>query len=347
MKSSDVCLSTKLDGMRANMLTQKDYIALSNCEDLNSFAEYLQNNTYYAFYLRGVGIGKLHRIDLEMALQKQKIAQAEKMVHFLQGEDKKFVRVMLMQLDIHVLNRYIRAIAHNLPIQGIGDRAITSKRLSYLDWEKLNQVEDWKGFQNALKETPYYREVETFLDCTPDQVYLIGKGLERFYFDTVKKTMDKMKGKGNEEYFDLLKRTCDLDNLMWIYRGKKYYNIKKETLLTYIQRNGSKLKMDAIKELVEIEDVEELMAEARKIPEYAFLFDHIRTLDIYMERRYLRYQYHGYKKIFRDAKTGLSKAMALYKLIDFELEDITSIIEGKRYHLEGKGAQSYLVRSIK
>lgn len=80
--------------------------------------------------------------------------------------------------------------------------------------------------------------------------------------------------------------------------------------------------------------------------EYAFLFNHSKTLDLYMERRRERFMYYAYLKLFNGTEAGLGKVVAFIRLIEYEIEDITSIIESKRYRMSALETEKFLIRSF-
>ena len=80
--------------------------------------------------------------------------------------------------------------------------------------------------------------------------------------------------------------------------------------------------------------------------DYAFLFNHTKTIDLYMERRQERYLYFMYLQLFSKGNDPLGRVVAYVRLLDFEIEDITSIIESKRYQMGSDEIKKYLIRPI-
>jgi len=65
-----------------------------------------------------------------------------------------------------------------------------------------------------------------------------------------------------------------------------------------------------------------------------------------MERRQERYLYFMYLKLFSEGNGSLGRVVAYVRLLDFEIEDITSIIESKRYRMSSDEIKKYLIRPI-
>lgn len=79
---------------------------------------------------------------------------------------------------------------------------------------------------------------------------------------------------------------------------------------------------------------------------YKFLFDSEKDIDLYMERRIERYIYFEFLKDYRKAKLDLTLTMAFIHLLEYEVKDIISILEAKRYGLGIEQTKEYLVRKI-
>jgi V/A-type H+-transporting ATPase subunit C len=63
-----------------------------------------------------------------------------------------------------------------------------------------------------------------------------------------------------------------------------------------------------------------------------------------MERRRERFMYYQYMNLFAKRGNGISLVIAYIRLLDFEVEDITSLIESKRYKMEPEETKKYLIR---
>ena len=142
-----------------------------------------------------------------------------------------------------------------------------------------------------------------------------------------------------------MREGIDLINLMWIYRGKKFYHLRPDTLLTYGLLGGEKVSLDDMNRMASESDPDELLEQLKKFDSYRFLFDHpTDDRDLHMERRYERFMYYKFAKLLKS--TGVTRAYAYLRLIHYETEDIISIIEGKRYALSPDEMKNYLIRDL-
>ena len=342
----NAALDTKVLAMRARTLSNEDYRKLLQAEDLHGMVRYLKDNTIYGQYLKDINPDTAHRSDVEAALARFQVDETEKLLHYLQSVDKDLVKLVVMRSDIESMKLLIRGLAKGEDLHKLKDSLIYSRTYSTLPFGKLLEAQDWETFKNALKDTPYYRRLEVYdtLDIKKD-LFPIEKSIERYYYDTLKKIVGKLEGKSNKDLVKTMREGIDLINLMWIYRGKKFYHLRPDTLLTYGLLGGEKVSLDDMNRMASESDPDELLEQLKKFDSYRFLFDHpTDDRDLHMERRYERFMYYKFAKLLKS--TGVTRAYAYLRLIHYETEDIISIIEGKRYALSPDEMKNYLIRDL-
>jgi|LGVE01.1.fsa_nt_gb V/A-type H+-transporting ATPase subunit C len=345
-KSKHACISTKVLSMSSKKINDDDYKALIKAKNLKEVFQYLRDNTYYGDFLNGLDQENLHRTVIEAHLNDLKILKAEKLMHYLFGEEKAFLQIYLVRMEIESLRILIRGIARNDDLESLRELIIYSHKYSKIPFDRLMKAKDWETFKKILINTDYYRILEIHKEIKVDQdLVVIEKSLDRFYYDSLRNRLLKLNQKQNCDLIKVQRRNIDLLNLVWVYRGKKFYNLSREELIAYSLRGGLELTDKRLMALVNAKDFLELK-EMIKDSDYFFLFNHTKTIDLYMERRRERYLYYTYLKLFGESNSGLGRVIAYIRLLDFEIEDITSIIESKRYRMGENETKNYLIRPI-
>jgi len=338
------CINTKVRAMRSQKINDNDYQELIKAKDLKDVFLYLRDNTYYSEFLKELNPEYLHRTVLETHLSDLKVREAEKLMHYLSGDELIFFQTFLVRLEVESLRILIRGIAMGDNLDTLKNFIVYSKKYSKVPFERLLQARDWEEFKKYLMNTDYYRILEIHKEIKADQdLVVIEKNLDRYYYDLLKNRLLKLNKNQNRDLIKAQGRNIDLVNLIWIYRGKKFYNLSREELIAYTLRGGLELRENQLMALVEAKDFLE-MKELLGTSEYAFLFNHTKTIDLFMERRKERYLYFMYLKLFGEVKGGLGRVVAFIRLLDFEIEDITSIIESKRYRMGQTETIKYLIR---
>ncbi|MDO4288373.1 MAG: V-type ATPase subunit [Eubacterium sp.] len=345
--SNHACVNAKLSAMKSRMLKPQDYETLIKAADLQEVYAYLSGHTYYKDLLKSVDAEHLHRAEIEIPLKQMKIFEIEKLMHYLTGDEKAFVKNFLVRADIECLRVLIRGLARGEDLEMLAGFIVYSKQYTTIDVDRLVKVKDWDSFKKVLIGTDYYRLLEIYKENNIEEdLFPIEKSLERYYYDRMRRLLDKLDKNRYKHLIATVRRAIDLVNLVWLYRGKKFYHLSREELLAYALRGGLKVKEGDIAKLAESKDYEALMTRLKSFEDYSFLFNHTKTLDLHMERRRERYLYYSYLKLFTNARSSLGKVVSFIRLIEYEIEDITTIIESKRYRMSVEETENYLIRSL-
>ncbi|WP_373484513.1 V-type ATPase subunit [Acetobacterium sp.] len=345
-KSKHACISTKALAMRARKIQESDYLELIKAKDLKEVFLYLRDYTYFGDFLRKMDPENLHRTDIEAHLNDLKVQETEKLMHYLSGVEKNFFQVLLVRMEVESLRILIRGIARNDELEQLKGLMVYSEKYTKVPFGRLFRAKDWDEFKKLLIDTDYYRILEIYKDIKGAQdLVMVEKNLDRYYYDLLKNRLVKLDKKSNRDLIDLERRNFDLLNLIWIYRGKKFYSLSREELIAYSLRGGLELNEKRLLSLVNAKNLVEIKAQLVN-SDYAFLFNHTKTIDLFMERRRERYLYYQYLNLFGKSDSGLGRVVGYVRLLDFEIEDITSIIESKRYRMGPEETKKYLIRPI-
>ncbi|MGI6110426.1 MAG: V-type ATPase subunit [Eubacteriaceae bacterium] len=342
----NAALDTKVQGMRAKTLSKEDYSKLIQAENLHEVVRYLKDNTEYGKYLKDIDPDTAHRSDVEAALARFKVDESEKLLHYLQAADKDMLKLVVMRADIESMKILIRGLAKGENPKELKNSLVYSQSYSQIPWNRLLEADSWDSFKNALKGTPYYRRLETYgtLDIKKD-LFPVEKSIERYYYDTVKQDLNKLDSKSDKQLISVMREGIDIINLIWVYRGKKFYHMRPDTLLTYGLLGGEKVSQTDLTRMAAETNPDDLLEQLKKFDSYRFLFDHPEDdRDLHMERRHERYMYYKFKKLLKS--TGVTRAYSYLRMIDYETQDIISIIEGKRYALSPQEMKNYLIRDL-
>ncbi|PKM59791.1 MAG: ATPase [Firmicutes bacterium HGW-Firmicutes-4] len=332
--------------MRARKIQESDYLELIKAKDLKEVFLYLRDYTYFGDFLRKMDPENLHRTEIEAHLNDLKVQETEKLMHYLFGVEKNFFQVLLVRMEVESLRILIRGIARNDELEQLKGLMVYSEKYTKVPFGRLFRAKDWDEFKKLLIDTDYYRIFEIYKDIKGAQdLVMVEKNLDRYYYDLLKNRLVKLEKKSNRDLIDLERRNFDLLNLIWIYRGKKFYSLSREELIAYSLRGGLELNEKRLLSLVNAKNLVEIKAQLVN-SDYAFLFNHTKTIDLFMERRRERYLYYQYLNLFGKSDSGLGRVVGYVRLLDFEIEDITSIIESKRYRMGPEETKKYLIRPI-
>lgn len=337
---------TKVRAMRARRVTDEDFKELIKSQKLSEIFNYLKDRTYYGDFLKNLNPENLHRAEIEARLSDLKIKEIEKLMYYLSGDDKRFLETFLIRLEIEALRILIRGLSRQEDLNHFRSLMVYSKKFSKVPFEELMAVKDWESFKKALIDTDYFRVLEIYKEIEDrDELVIVEKNLDRYYYDLTRRRLLELNQKENKELVTAYRRNIDLLNIISIYRSKKFYSLSREELIVYSLRGGYEFPEKKLFPLIEAKDTNE-MKEVLKDSSYYFLLDHTKTIDLYMERRRQRFMYYHYLKLFTEKNKGIAAIIAYIRLLDYEVEDITAVIESKRYRMNPEETEKYLIRSF-
>lgn len=348
--SQYACLNTKIQAMRASMLSDQDYRQMIKAPDFNSLFQYLCTNTIYGDYLSDIDTSHLHREIVENALNKHRITSIEKLMHYTSREDKKLLQLFFVKQDVENLISIIRKLMRGGSFENADDFLMIAQNHSSLPVRSLVLSSNWEEFKKKLVKTDFYRVLEVYPSLTTNlDLYDIEKSLERYYYDEQKRILRKVNGqKSKESLIKVFRKEVDVLNLIWFYRNIKFYHLPREQLIAYAYRGGLRVEASDIERFAGSKNIDAYltMINDAKFNEYAFLFSHGLSNDLYMERRRERYLFYAFKRLFLSDNSGIGKAIAFVRLIEYEINDIVSIIESKRYHMRQDEAEAFLIHQF-
>lgn len=144
---------------------------------------------------------------------------------------------------------------------------------------------------------------------------------------------------------ELLGINVDLLNVQWLYRGKRYFQLSPELLFNYCLKHGLRLGLKRLRVLCYLEGTQELVAAMAQTP-YGFLFDNPEQLAVAMERDIARMVYGRFEALGQKEQLSLVTPVGYLHRLEYELRDVFSILEAKRYGMSGRETAGFLVRVL-
>lgn len=335
----------KISGMKADLLDPSDYDQMMRKETVREIYDFLLENTAYAEAMATLKGQKIHRGDVELALIKNNIRTIMKLLHYLGGGYKSFLKAYLKRYEIEDIKLAIESVTGRTRITDLENHILSNKAFTNVDMAVLFRQDTLPQVLSHLEGTDYHRLLIPYAAQVDSKFsFYVEMVLDRYYFSQLLKAMKELPEKDAAEAKELLQRNVDLYNLEWIYRARKFYDISKEEMLNFTLDGGKKFPYRALEALIYQQNFEGMIDELQKT-EYGFLFNHDWDVNLYMERRIERYMYYKSKSLYRRSNLDFGKVFAYMLLHEYEVKDITSIIECKRYRLPAAEIAKYLIRN--
>jgi V/A-type H+-transporting ATPase subunit C len=327
-------IAAKLKAMHSNFLTDEDFEQLLSKKSVNDICSYLKSTAGYAEVLEDVNEHDVHRGRMEILIEQNLVDEYVRLYNFLDHSKREIMAFWFMRYEQEFLKREIRYIYTH---EARNEDDVNQSRFdaffethTKINREIMKNATTLSDCIEACKDTPYWQALQRAENLNAD-FFSMGMMMESMYYEGVWKTINLRLDKSQRELIKKHMGTkIDLLNIMWIYRGKKYFKFENEIIFTYLLPVRYRLSEDIFKQMVMSDSVEQMVAIARGTA-YGELFDGLEN-GTFIEENYNRITYKLAKNMFVNHTDSMAAVYAYLSLKEIEIKKITTIIEGIRYN---------------
>ena len=323
---------TKIRAMESKLLKPEQFTEIANLGNVPEIVDYLKKNTAYAEVLDSLDESQIHRGNIEKVLIQSLYHDCTKIYRFCGQKQRRFLKLHMKSYEIDLINYCLRIVINHYkqPFDLNYKRAFFD-RYSQISIEKLITSRTTDELVENLKDTEYYAPLRKLKDSQNVTLYDYDLTLNLYYFTTIWKEQKKVLKKADLDLFmrDFGSR-IDLLNLQWIYRAKKYYNMKPADIYLLLIPIHYKLSTDLVKELVEapgLEEFENAVARTSYARHYNF------RQDLTIEQMYSECRNYLYTVDVRRNPYSIAAVNTYLFLKEEELKKLTTAMECIRYSL--------------
>lgn len=325
-------IATKIRAMESKLLKPEQFEAIANMTSVPEIVDYLRRNTAYAQALSPLEDDQIHRGNVEKLLIQSFYHDYTKIYRFCGQEQRRFMRQLIKPYEIELINYCLRiVINHYRQPFDLNYKKAFFDRYSQISIEKLITSRTTDELIENLNGTEYYAPLKKLKDSQDVTLYDYDLALNLYYFTSVWKEQKKNLKKKD---FELFKRDCgaqiDLLNLQWIYRAKKYYNMKPADIYLLLIPIHYKISTDLIKEIVEAPGLDEFQAAVART-NYARHYNFQQNLTI--EQMYTECLHYLFSLDRRRNPYSIAAVNSYLFLKEEELKKLTTALECIRYSL--------------
>lgn len=348
MTSSKLNATTaKLRAVYGKRLRTEDYDALVAKKSVSEIAEYLKQSTCYRSALENIETANLHRGYLELVLRRNLYETYERFCRFQQLDKEEFFRFQLVHIEIRELLRgilYLNA--------GSGDEFIAAlpayliSRASFPILE-LGKAQDFSAVLRLIAHTPYHavlKHVPVSADGRADYTQCelqLRTYYQKWLEDLVKRNLH---GKNRAALLSQIQMQTDLINIINAYRMKHFFHADADELNRRMLPFYGRLSQKKMQELYHAADTEAYMNLLRDTIYGRQLPDRLLELNpAELERALTRLRCNLARRSLSTSENAAVSIYSMMFLLENELNNIITIIEGVRYERSVPYIQSLLV----
>ena len=282
-------------------------------------------------------IDNINRDSLESLLGIFKTNEIEDMIHYFSGPYKDFIKSMLIDSEIADITLILRKIARGESLSDINKRFVHSEKYTSIEFDKLIGSKSIENFTQNLKDTPYYIGLRNLSnDDAINREFHIEMKLQGVFYKTLLSKAEKLNKEDMETAKDIIGHKIDLENIQWIYRALRYYDISPEEILIYSLEGGKKIGYSRLKSLCYVKSSEEFKQLVTEYLKYN-IFEGIAESDTDIGIDYNMYKYLK-NKHYKNIGSCISYVIILGIIID----DLSAITEGIKYNMPREKLMEYL-----
>ncbi len=338
-------VAAKLKAMYSRFLTHEDYEELLTRKSVNDICAYLKSTPGYSDVLDGVNERNIHRGTMELMLERELMDEYIRLYNFVDQKNRTLLNFWFMERETEFLKREIRYIyTHE---QRSSDEVNQGRFDAFFKTHtKINQdimlnAKSLSDCIEACKNTPYAEPLQRAENLDSD-FFSMGMMLDSYFFSSAWRSINrKLKGEQAELAKKLVGTRIDMLNLMWIYRGKKYYNFQNEIIFTYLLPVRYRISEDVLKQLVNTDGADRFAEEVASLTQYGALFEGCDN-DRFPEENFRRMYNKLSKSIFVNHSESIVAIHAYLNLKEVELNNITTITEGIRYSINSDSIREHI-----
>lgn len=331
-------ISSKVRAMYGKRITTQDYKNLMSCATVTDVAVYLKNNTHYSGELAGINELEINRNQLENLIRKKLFHDLESLCRYEISTRNGLAEYTIARTEIEQLIHSLMYLANGNPYGYIYSLPMFFNKRTKIDLMKLTSIKSYDEFLEVLKGTPYAALLEKHKPVNDERLDLsaIEKTLYDYLYDkffaAIKKNTSK---KVREELSEILSSNIDYSNFVRIHRLKRNHNKVKSAVL-----NNGTIKAKQIDEMCRAENDEQVFSimkttkRGKKLEKIKFNYiDEIPDRILYNKcRNSIRFSVHP------------SVIMISYIfLLQIEIQNLTTIIEGVRYSVHRSEIENLLI----
>lgn len=338
MSGNYSAIAAKMKAASGVRLSYADYDELLSRSSVNEIYAYLMT-TGYREVLSSLTREQIHRTEIEKALRHEMIREYGRVYSFMDISGKRMLEFWFMQREIEFLKRGLRHLYNNESsewIEGEDEFEEFFEGHTKINCGMVEHAATLDKLIEACADTPYAEVLKRSRSLNADY-FMMANALDKYYYVSAWRAKEKyLKGDAKRLFENVFGTEIDINNIIWIYRSKRYFNLEPDIITAWMLPVHHKLSTQDLKRLAH-GSWEDVISFAEGTV-YRTLFDGINR-GYFPEENARRIQAALAKRIFTQNPESLAAVYAYFDLKEIEILNITTVIESIRY---GHGRQTIM-----
>jgi V/A-type H+-transporting ATPase subunit C len=335
--------NAKVRALKGQLLSGDTFRALLNCESFEEVLNVLRS-THYSEDLAELPSPDVSGPQLNSILYRSLFQGYEKTIRSLDRRLQPFFILLYQRYELTNLKTILRGIFSQATTEDVQILLLPTERHTLFSKDALlvlRNVQDVIAhLQGSFFQYPLNRALRRFEE--EQEIFPLEMALDLHYYQTLWEAMTKLPADEENIIRKLLGIRLDIMNLTWILRFKEEYHFSPEEILNYTIHHGANFRLKDRRQLSEAKNagaIFDLLRQSvyrKALPEQQ---PDLSTLHIALSR-YLIAQIRSY---FSGNPFQIGVILGYLWVKEFEIQDIISIAEAKRYGLSLEESRHYVI----
>ncbi|MBU1093412.1 MAG: V-type ATPase subunit [Firmicutes bacterium] len=334
---------SKAKSIYGNFIKPEEYEKISKFKTLPDFVGYLKKHENYQNILKDVKENTIRRGNIESLIKKNSFDQIMRLIKQVHSNDLEFFELNIVQQENEIILTALRTMISEDYDENQGKMPFFFDVHTHIDMALVFKASNLNELLEALEKTPYYDILKPFDTKDNQQIlYLdIEHALEDYYYDEAFRRIDQYyRGTLKKDLESVFQTRIELNNIIKIYRLKKFYQAEPARIKSILVTKHSRISDKKFDELTKLKDPDAILKYLSTSEFSRFTSD---KDYVYVEYYAGRIQYDIAKKFIYYATDVPKVFLAFVALSEFEIVNLTNIIEGIRYQVDDQKIRQMLI----
>ncbi|MCZ7575305.1 MAG: V-type ATPase subunit [Ardenticatenaceae bacterium] len=293
---------------------------------------------------------RLAPATVERALWEYLARAARVPLSLLRGPPRNLLDWLWRRFEVNNLKTVLRTVERRVPADRIQASLIPLGPASALPWGVLAEAASVPAVVEYLRPTFYERPLNQALDLyrREGSLFVLEVALDLAYYGRLLAKLAGLTGRDRREAERFIGTLADSQNLLWAFRYRVYAHLAPEEILNFTLHHGLRVDASVVREIASgaplrdvvarlwgdrLPDVERLsrLSEREALPE--------------LERIFQRYLYRLALDALKAYPFHLGVVLAYQVLLESEVRDLVTVVEGRVAGWPADRIQPYLIGS--
>ncbi len=336
-------ISAKAKSIYGNFIKPEEYEKMAKFKSLSDVVGFLKKHENYRVILKDVKENSIHRGNLEGLIKKNAFDQIIRLMKQVNTKDLDFYELDIVRQENEIILSTIRTMISDKVEENKGKVPYFFDIHTTINMSLILKATNFQELLEALIKTPYYDLLKPYNTRNKDNIrYLdIEFILEDYYYDEAFRRVEKhYKGSVLKDLKSIFQTRIELSNIIKIYRLKKFYQSDSATIKSILIKKHTRISEQKIDEIINLQNPDAILKYLSQSEFSRFTSDK----DYVYVEYYAGHIRYDLARKFMYFSTNVPKIyLAFVTLSNFEVENLTNIIEGIRYQVEENEIKQMLI----